>query len=1018
MPYNDSGAPILGPLELSGVGFVGLLKAGADDQKTPAVRGVWTTPVDRAIRDVVMEMRVVGDTDVSRATQRPSKGKILATNGVIMGADMECRLVPVPMDPNRKVKASTWQAVSVGTTVAGPNADDPDADTGRLVTDFTGKTKAYWAKTGGGVTHVASTAEADLLDVVRGIQFAAAGITASVARAAANNGSARPIEKGGYVRAAADIWKTAGFNGRARIAITWRNRNGVDLSTDYINGANHQGVPLAVAAEERLDGKKQAPAAARTAVVAYEVDWGSTVGRAGLALMSNFSAKAAERKNTIEPKAIQMGVGGHLTLEDGVSDATDAGLVTAVGTAAAITGQGALATVSTVLNAHLGAGAVSATKWVRADNASMVDDSEFADAAYWTFTAATWTINSADAEVITLGATRALKSDAGNGTMVQGIGFAVVAAGQYAPVQTGETLRLKVRALYKAGFTGLLSLRADFYDRANVLVSSVTASGTDYRTVAVGGADVQAVISYKAPVPAGAKFVRFGLQLNWSTTQNNAGRAYVAEPRMWPVIKLGAGGGLVREDGTTEGTDAALVTASGTAAAIAGQGALATKGNVDLASGTDVLNRTAVNITWSAGGTVQSLKPGEAGANVTESRTAAAITGQGALATKSSVAHGDVDYAGLKPSRMARVGIRGNVIDDFNFLDTSTTDNAAYWYLFGPGTVISTDATYVIAGLKVPRALYAVPQGNGAWMASAFRESVEGGADYRLRLKLYYKAGYNGRVNFVLEWFDAAGGLISQTIVTGTDYRAPLAALGADLLTALDATVTAPADAATVRAYIHTGSTGTAPLPAGGVFMASPRLEARPELTDGRIAAGLDTAGDLNRNITSARADSSNLLRRTAGGLFTGDLDADKTSTHTAAGIASQGALATLSIAPVANGGHGANNAKDGRAALGLGGFTTYTVDADLTYVPLTHGRFLHHNVAISANRDIFLTGNLALAGPGDWVYIRRGLNAANALRVKDARNGNAIIYTFAAGAALEWVLFAVNDANAWIVVE
>lgn len=52
-------------------------------------------------------------------------------------------------------------------------------------------------------------------------------------------------------------------------------------------------------------------------------------------------------------------------------------------------------------------------------------------------------------------------------------------------------------------------------------------------------------------------------------------------------------------------------------------------------------------------------------------------------------------------------------------------------------------------------------------------------------------------------------------------------------------------------------------------------LTSRPgELTDGRVSAGLDGIGDLNRNITSTRANSSNVLRRTSGGLFSGDLDA------------------------------------------------------------------------------------------------------------------------------------------------
>jgi hypothetical protein len=55
----------------------------------------------------------------------------------------------------------------------------------------------------------------------------------------------------------------------------------------------------------------------------------------------------------------------------------------------------------------------------------------------------------------------------------------------------------------------------------------------------------------------------------------------------------------------------------------------------------------------------------------------------------------------------------------------------------------------------------------------------------------------------------------------------------------------------------------------------SANLTSRPtELTDGRVAAGLTSAGDLNRNITTTRANSSNLLRTTGGGNYTGDLNA------------------------------------------------------------------------------------------------------------------------------------------------
>ena len=57
------------------------------------------------------------------------------------------------------------------------------------------------------------------------------------------------------------------------------------------------------------------------------------------------------------------------------------------------------------------------------------------------------------------------------------------------------------------------------------------------------------------------------------------------------------------------------VTSANTAAAIAGQGALATQSSVNLASG-EVTNKTGANITYtSGGGTLDSLKPVEAGAN-------------------------------------------------------------------------------------------------------------------------------------------------------------------------------------------------------------------------------------------------------------------------------------------------------------------------------------------------------------------------------------------------------------------
>ena len=65
-------------------------------------------------------------------------------------------------------------------------------------------------------------------------------------------------------------------------------------------------------------------------------------------------------------------------------------------------------------------------------------------------------------------------------------------------------------------------------------------------------------------------------------------------------------------------------------------GGLAYADAVDLATN-QVLNKTATNITYTGGATVQSLQPAQAGADVTAQNTAAAIANQGALATANNV---------------------------------------------------------------------------------------------------------------------------------------------------------------------------------------------------------------------------------------------------------------------------------------------------------------------------------------------------------------------------------------------
>lgn len=124
-------------------------------------------------------------------------------------------------------------------------------------------------------------------------------------------------------------------------------------------------------------------------------------------------------------------------------------------------------------------------------------------------------------------------------------------------------------------------------------------------------------------------------------------------------------GGIADETNSYWVSNAVAVTNQGTAAAFSGQGAFATlntlSDNSRFSGG--LANRltpyagdynylAAGRIAWSAGSTVEDYKPAEAGANVTGTHTASAISGQGDLATanRASLAFGqnaviNSDYA-------------------------------------------------------------------------------------------------------------------------------------------------------------------------------------------------------------------------------------------------------------------------------------------------------------------------------------------------------------------------------------
>jgi hypothetical protein len=105
-------------------------------------------------------------------------------------------------------------------------------------------------------------------------------------------------------------------------------------------------------------------------------------------------------------------------------------------------------------------------------------------------------------------------------------------------------------------------------------------------------------------------------------------------------VQLGTSANLMfAENGSTVLTNATVITAQGTAASITGQGSLATRNSVDLATA-DVVNKTGNNIQYSAGiggGSLDSLRPAQVNADRTAVNTAAAISGQGTLATRNGV---------------------------------------------------------------------------------------------------------------------------------------------------------------------------------------------------------------------------------------------------------------------------------------------------------------------------------------------------------------------------------------------
>ena len=378
--------------------------------------------------------------------------------------------------------------------------------------------------------------------------------------------------------------------------------------------------------------------------------------------------------------------------------------------------------------------------------------------------------------------------------------------------------------------------------------------------------------------------------------------------------------------GLFTGELAANVTGNHTAAAIAGQGALATRS--DVTWGTDFTSYpgdTALlnsNQSWSD---VSGAGLPDDNADVTASNVASAVAGQGALATSAlSETEVDSDYY------QVRISTRGSLTGNHHFLESTQgirwmRDGTLLTALGRSYTVSVWDiasrswdshTTYDVFGNSSNAATMAA-----ALMALPYLEKIVFVVSYdepqRFRLTngldtAMYHIGasraifgssddyFKFRSAYILIGSPGIGEGMGQEYYKGTADSSAVSFLEItyDLLSGslqggggtpiVDAGANVTGDH-TAAAIVGQGSLATLNSAAWGS-----NISGRPtELTDGRILAGLDSSGDLNRNISTTRANNSNILRRSAGGLFTGDLDADLTSSSTAAAIAGQSSWAT-----------------------------------------------------------------------------------------------------------------------------
>lgn len=311
---------------------------------------------------------------------------------------------------------------------------------------------------------------------------------------------------------------------------------------------------------------------------------------------------------------IKLGLSGGLVNEANSAWITDDLAITSLGTAAGIYGQGALATRSSVAygSAYVsGFGGLAAQTGVRMGGpsggyAGILNE----PGAFWITDAGYHTAQGTAAAIL------GQSSWATYGGLTPG-----TVAGQVS--QLNAIGQLPAESVYLSGVDYL----------SNRWPQEANANRTEIRTAAAiagqGALATQSSLAYGSGYLTGFG----GLAAQTGVRMGGPSGSYA---------------GIANEPGSFWITDAGYQTVQGTAAAITGQGALATQSDVNYDTQIGYLpaallrsslyggNYVSADYSYYSGGVVMSaLRPQESGANKTETRTAAAISGQGALATKS-----------------------------------------------------------------------------------------------------------------------------------------------------------------------------------------------------------------------------------------------------------------------------------------------------------------------------------------------------------------------------------------------